>query len=132
MAKKDINKDKKNKNFSKELKSELKKVSWPTLKELVNSTSAVVAIVLIVAVIVFVLDVCFENLNDLGVGKIKSLVSSDETTSEESGTVEEQTDLGDGIELTTDESAEESTETTTGEGVEGEEAGESSETENVQ
>ena len=76
MAKKEINKEKNTKNFGKELKSELKKVSWPTGKQLVNNTTAVITIVLIVSAIVFVLDVCFESLNDFGIGKLKALVSS--------------------------------------------------------
>ncbi len=76
MAKKEINKEKKTKNFGKELKSELKKVSWPTFKQLINNTTAVITIVLIVSAIVFVLDVCFESLNDFGIGKLKALVSS--------------------------------------------------------
>lgn len=75
MAKKEINKEKKTKNFGKELKSELKKVSWPTFKQLINNTTAVITIVLIVSAIVFVLDVCFESLNDFGIGKLKALVS---------------------------------------------------------
>ncbi len=76
MAKKEINKETKTKNFGKELKSELKKVSWPTFKQLINNTTAVITIVLIVSAIVFVLDVCFESLNDFGIGKLKALVSS--------------------------------------------------------
>ena len=76
MAKKEINKETKTKNFGKELKSELKKVSWPTFKQLINKTTAVSTIVLIVSAIVFVLDVCFESLNDFGIGKLKALVSS--------------------------------------------------------
>lgn len=76
MAKKENNKEKKKNNFFKDLKAELKKVTWPTFKKLVNNTSAVIAVVLIVAIIVFALDVCFENLNKFGVGKLKSLVSS--------------------------------------------------------
>lgn len=77
MAKKDVNKEKNKNNFFKELKSELKKVTWPTFKKLVNNTSAVIAIVLIVCAIVFVLDVCFENLNGLGIERLKKMVSSD-------------------------------------------------------
>lgn len=77
MAKKDNNKDKKKNNFFKELKTELKKVTWPTSKKLVNNTSAVIAVVLIVAIVVFILDVCFENLNKFGVEKLKALVSTD-------------------------------------------------------
>lgn len=72
------NKEKKG-NFIKEFKAELKRVSWPTFKQLVNNTSAVLAIVLLTAVIVFILDVIFENLNNYGVEKIKALVTSNKT-----------------------------------------------------
>ena len=51
MAKKDVNKDKKKNNFFKEVKAELKKVTWPTFKKLVNNTFAVVSIVLILPII---------------------------------------------------------------------------------
>ena len=50
MAKKE---NKTKKHFLKDFKAELKKVIWPTPKQLVNNTSAVLAIVLITAVIVF-------------------------------------------------------------------------------
>ncbi len=83
MAKKDMNKEKNKNNFFKELKSELKKVTWPTLKKLVNNTSAVISIVLIVCAIVFVLDVCFENLNRFGIEKLKTFVASDTENVEE-------------------------------------------------
>lgn len=99
MAKKDISKEKNKNNFLKELKSELKKVTWPTLKKLVNNTSAVICIVLIVCAIVFVLDVCFKNLNNFGIERLKSIVSSD--TEQEQGT-DNTTDLNDGIDLVTD------------------------------
>ena len=89
MAKKETDKENKSKNFGKELKSELKKVSWPTTKQLVNNTSAVVSIVLIVSVIVFVLDVCFESLSDFGIGKLKSLVASEVTENGEENTADE-------------------------------------------
>jgi len=85
MAKKDEMKDIKKNNFGKELKSELKKVTWPSFKQLANNTYAVIAIVLIVAVIVFVLDVIFENLSNFSVDKLKSFVSSNtEEINEES------------------------------------------------
>ncbi len=93
MAKKDVNSEKKKNNFSKELKSEMKKVTWPTFKELVGSTSAVISIVIIVAAIVFVLDVCFENLNEFGVEKLKSLVSNETTQQENENNSEEETAL---------------------------------------
>ena len=67
---------KESKSFFKDFKAELKRVSWPTFKQLVNNTTAVIAIVLIVTVIVFVLDFAFENLNKFGVDKLKALVTS--------------------------------------------------------
>ena len=71
------NKDKEPKNkkkFFKDFKAELKKVIWPTPKQLLNSTAAVVVIVLITAEIVFALDFAFELLNKYGINKIKSNV----------------------------------------------------------
>ena len=76
-----VKKEKKG-NFLKEFKAELKRVSWPTFKQLVNNTTAVIAIVLLTAVIVFVLDVIFENLNNYGVGKLKALVTSSQSSNE--------------------------------------------------
>ena len=78
---KEVSKDNKkekndNKKFFKEFKAELKRVSWPTRKQLLNNTIAVVSIVVIVAVIVFVLDVIFENMNKFGVEKLKAIVTS--------------------------------------------------------
>ena len=81
---------KENKKFMKDFKAELKKVSWPTPKELANNTAAVVTIVIIVAVIVFALDLVFKSIDDYGIEKLKTIVSStsennsDENTSDES------------------------------------------------
>ena len=67
------NKEVKNKkHFFKDFKAELKKVIWPTPKQIVNNTIAVVTIVIITAVIVFVLDLIFKILNDQGINKLKS------------------------------------------------------------
>ena len=57
------------------IRAELKKVTWPTRKELVNSTTAVIAIVIIIAIIVFFLDVVFESLNTYGVDRLRTAVS---------------------------------------------------------
>ena len=61
-------KNKKNSNsknsFLKESKAELKKVNWPTPKRLANDTATVIGIVLIVAIIVFILDLAFLTLNE--------------------------------------------------------------------
>ena len=78
---KEKNKEKKeNKNFFKELKAELKRVNWPTFKQLVNNTIAVLTIVIITAVIVFILDLIFENLNKYGVETLKTFVRQEETS----------------------------------------------------
>lgn len=67
---------KKKKHFWKDYKTELKKVKWPTAKELFNSTAAVLAIVFIVAAIVIVLDLAFESLSKLEVKGIENLQNS--------------------------------------------------------
>ena len=74
------NEVKKDKRFFKDFKAELKKVIWPSSKQLVNNTTAVIVIVLMVSAIVFVLDVAFESMNTYGIDKIKSLVTSNEVT----------------------------------------------------
>ena len=80
MSKKEakVNKDKK--SSFKTFKAELKKVIWPTPKQLINNTMAVVAIVIILAAIVFVLDVAFESVNKYGIDKIKQSVVSTNST----------------------------------------------------
>lgn len=82
MSKDTIKKEKKEQksDFMKELRSELKKVTWPSRKELISNTATVIVITLIVAAIVFVLDFGFEKLNTYGVEALKSVVTKvDET-----------------------------------------------------
>ena len=98
------NKDKQSKDkkhFMKDFKAELKRVIWPTPKQLLNNTIAVITIVLITAVIVFVLDFAFEKMNEYGIEKLKSVVEtsntigngeSNETTSEEDTVDENEAD----------------------------------------
>ena len=66
-VKPDIKKSKKEektkRHFFKDFKAELKRVVWPTPKQLLNSTIAVITIVLVIGVTVFVLDMGFELLN---------------------------------------------------------------------
>ena len=88
MAKKEVKNNKDKTSFTKSFKAELKKVIWPTPKQLFNNTVAVLAIVLITAIIVFVLDITFESMNKYGINKVKEMVSnsanetSNETTEE--------------------------------------------------
>ncbi len=97
MAKKEAktNKKENNKNkksFSKDFKAELKKVVWPTPKQLVNNTVAVITIVLVTAAIVFVLDLTFETLNKHGVNKIKEVVSANNTVTADNTTSNQTTE----------------------------------------
>ena len=66
--------NKKQKHFWKDFKAELKKVIWPTKKQLANNTLVVVAMVLVTTVIVLILDLAFEALNTYGINKIKHTV----------------------------------------------------------
>lgn len=79
MAGEPKNKKENNRNFFKDFKAELKKVIWPTPKQVANNTTAVITIVLITAIIVFVLDVAFEKVNTHGIDRLRSVVSSKET-----------------------------------------------------
>ena len=72
--------DKKNKrHFMKDFKAELKRVIWPTPKQLLNNTVAVITVVLITAAIVFVLDFVFESMNKYGIDKLKEIVDTTNT-----------------------------------------------------
>lgn len=77
------NENKVKKHFFKDFKAELKKVIWPTPKQLVNNTVAVVTIVLITAVIVFALDVVFDLGNKYGITQLQNLVDEKFNSEEE-------------------------------------------------
>ena len=91
-------KEEKNKrHFFKDFKAELKRVVWPTPKQLLNSTIAVITIVLVIGVTVFVLDMGFELLNKQNAKLQSSLqekynVNTNNTTSEEHDHEHEDTD----------------------------------------
>ena len=120
MAKKEAKANKKEskknkKSFAKDFKAELKKVIWPTPKQLLNNTVAVVTIVLITAAIVFVLDLAFESLNKYGVDKVKEAIvsansTSSETTQNNETTTEEATSSEDNQEIETTVDSDNSTE----------------------
>ena len=88
------NKDVKNKkHFWKDFKAELKKVIWPSPKQLSNKTFAVIVIVLITAAIVFILDLVFDLLNENGINKLKANLRNkvvvENVVDSESSTVED-------------------------------------------
>ena len=98
MAKKESKSENKvKKHFLKDFKAELKKVIWPTPKQLVNNTVAVVTIVLLTAVIVFALDAVFDLGNKYGITKLQSIVdetfnSEEEIENTENATSSEETE----------------------------------------
>ena len=101
MAKKEVNKketkkvnkvEKNKKTFFKSFKTELKKVVWPTPKQLVNNTVTVVTLVLICAAIVFALDFVFEAMNKQVINRIRdAVVTTEDTNSTEDTTTEDNT-----------------------------------------
>ena len=108
---------KEKRHFFKDVKAELKKVIWPTPKQLLNNTVAVIVIVLIVGAIVFLLDLCFEQLNSRGIEQLKSIVQSEETNmvveNVESNTTANETNVEANSEVeSTENTVEENTETT--------------------
>ena len=112
MAKKEKKETKQKSIYFKEMKAELKKVVWPTPKELVNNTIAVIAFVLIIAIIVFVLDFCFDGLNKYGITRLQEKVqSSFQTTNDsEDNTSEEQNETSENTDENTESNTEENLE----------------------
>ena len=110
MAKKekDVKEKKQKSGYFKEMKVELKKVVWPTPKELVNNTIAVIVFVLIIGVIVFIADFCFDNLNKYGITRLQEKVQSSLQTTEDS----EETSEDENNAETSEDSEEESTDET--------------------
>ena len=84
---KEKNKKENNRHFLKDFKAELKKVIWPTPKQVANNTTAVVVIVLLTAIIVFALDVTFEKLNTHGIDRLRSVVKTSEDNTISDNTV---------------------------------------------
>ena len=86
------NKDVKNKkHFWKEFKAELKKVIWPSPKQLANKTTAVIVIVLITAAIVFALDLTFDLINEKGINGLKRTLKNKTVVENNIDDVEENT-----------------------------------------
>ena len=94
--KKSKKEEKNRRHFFKDFKAELKRVVWPTPKQLLNNTIAVITIVLVIGLIVFALDMGFELLNKYGINNLQSKLqsaysnsSTTNTTSEENNATDE-------------------------------------------
>ena len=97
VTKNDKKEKKENKHFFKDFKAELKRVIWPTPKQLVNNTVAVITIVLITAIIVFVLDLVFELMNSYDIVKLRGMVESQNVQTENTDTNQESQNAVDNI-----------------------------------
>ena len=73
-----LNNDKEPTTFFKDFKAELKKVIWPTAKQLAVQTLTVIAVVIIIAAIVFVLDIGFEKGYEFVITKTSNAIQKDE------------------------------------------------------
>ena len=98
-------------HFWKDFKAELKKVVWPTPRQLVNSTVAVITIVLVTALIVFVLDLGFEAIKTHGIDKLQASLQSENSNTVEN-TTSESTDEASSENNAVEENAEETENTT--------------------
>lgn len=89
--KKEVKNNKTKKSFFKDVKAELKKVTWPTTKQVVNNTVGVIIIVVITSIIVFVLDFTFKNFNEYVIKGVKTEISkmSDENTVSDGNAVDD-------------------------------------------
>ena len=63
------------KRWFKSFKGELKKIVWPTGKELFDNTAVVIAMVIIVSLLIFVLDLALESLTGLEAKQLNSVKS---------------------------------------------------------
>ena len=107
VTKKENKENNNKKHFFKDFKAELKKVIWPTPKQLVNNTIAVITIVLITAVIVFALDLVFELANDYGINKLRDVIATQNTQVTDTNQESENSEVND----TSDSNAEETNNT---------------------
>ena len=126
MAKNENKNDNKvKKHFLKDFKAELKRVIWPTPKQLINNTTAVVTIVIITAIIVFALDAVFDLGNKYGISKLQSIVNekynnTESTKSTDNNSTDNNTESTENTSSTEENTNENSDETPSTENTDGE------------
>ena len=126
MAKNENKNDNKvKKHFFKDFKAELKRVIWPTPKQLLNNTTAVVTIVIITAIIVFALDAVFDLGNKYGISKLQSIVNekynnTESTNSTDNSSTDNNTESTENTSSTEENTSENSDETPSTENTDGE------------
>ena len=70
------------KHWFKDFRAELKKIIWPTKRQLLENTTVVISMVIIVAVIIFLLDLAFKSITGAvtsGIVDSKKANSTDNT-----------------------------------------------------
>ncbi len=60
MAEANVKKQNRIVKFFKEVKSEMKKVVWPSKKQLVNNTLIVIAVVILIGIVIAIFDAIFQ------------------------------------------------------------------------
>ena len=88
MAKNEKETTKNKSHYFKDMKAELKKVVWPSRKQTANNTMAVIVFAIAVALIVFVLDLCFDAINKYGVKNVQQKITSSYSKPEEKNEAE--------------------------------------------
>ena len=73
---KNVKEQKQKSHYFKDMKAELKKVIWPSSKQTVNNTIAVIVFTLVAALIVFILDLCFDSLNKYAITPLQDKIQS--------------------------------------------------------
>ena len=107
--------NKKKGHYFKDMKAELKKVIWPTPKQLFKNTLSVIVFTLALAIIVFVLDLFFDSIYKYGVTPLQEKIQSsynsthEETTESEDESSDEEESEGDEVVVETDNSSTEVT-----------------------
>ena len=92
--------------YAKATKSELKKVSWPTRKQLINNTAIVIVCVVIVSVVIFVLDIVFGKGFEFLIGRKTAEPQNDIPNVQEMST-EDATAFNDDLNAATEDASDE-------------------------
>ncbi|MBE6760082.1 MAG: preprotein translocase subunit SecE [Ruminococcaceae bacterium] len=77
------------KKFFKEYRGELKKISWPTMAEVVKNTMITLAAVLMIGIVIWIADFLFTSLRDAAISIDKAPVSASDVISDSAVTPEQ-------------------------------------------
>ena len=77
------------KRFFKEYRGELKKISWPTMAEVVKNTMITLAAVLMIGIVIWIADFLFTSLRDAAIAIDKAPVSASDVVEESKDKLDE-------------------------------------------